>query len=174
MRPPLPLARVTTGTDGRDRVDAGPMWTHPDRVGAPVRQRPWERAAHVALGIGFGAAALGNLIGFAPRANELLPWFAETAWLPPYPWVLNHLIQVAPLVVIAGAALEAVVAAMLLTRRHIALGLGLATAWLIGLIPAVGWPYWTPNLVLGSAVALLWIRALRSQRLTAWDPEDPQ
>jgi hypothetical protein len=123
--------------------------------------RQWEEVVHTAVGIGFGAAALGNLIGFAPRADELLPWFADTAWLPPYAWLLDHLVEVASTVVTAGAVVEAAIAVMLLSRRRVSLGLGLAAAWMLGLIPAVGWPYWIPNLVLGSALALLCARQRR-------------
>ncbi len=116
---------------------------------------------HATVGVGFGCAAVGNLIGFVPRAEELLPWFAQTAWLPPYAWLIDRLVPLAPVVVTTAAAFEAIVAVMLLTRRHVPLALGLATGWMIGLIPAIGWPYWTPNLVLGSALALLSARAHR-------------
>ena len=119
----------------------------------------WERGAHTVVGLAFGAAAVGNLVGFLPRAGELLPWFAQTAWFPPYEWLLHQLLPVAPAVVVAGAVVEAAISALLLTRRHVPLGLGLATGWLLGLIPAVGWPYWTPNLVAGIGLALLWRRS---------------
>jgi hypothetical protein len=125
-----------------------------------------EQAAYLTVGVGFGAAAIGNLIEFLPRAEELLPWFADTAWLPPYRWLLDHLVPLAPLVVTVGAAFEAAIAAMLLTRRHVPVALGLAAAWVFGLIPAVGWPYWLPNLILGAALTLLWVRATRRRQHT--------
>lgn len=136
---------------------------HRDPVSATVAAPlpPWERIAHAAVGVGFAGAAVGNLIGFLPRAAELLPWFADTAWLPPYEWLLHQLLPVAPLVVTAAAAFEAAVAAMLLTHRRVPLALALAAGWMIGLIPAIGWPYWLVNLVLGSAVGLLVVRAWR-------------
>lgn len=130
----------------------------PQQATAPSR---WETVAFSATGLAFGAAAVGNLVGFLPRADELLPWFAETAWLPPYAWVLERLLPVAPAVVAAGATVEAAIAVLLLTRRHVPLALGAATGWLLGLIPAVGWPYWAPNLVAGMALAVLWRRSLR-------------
>jgi hypothetical protein len=102
------------------------------------------------------------VVGFLPRAGELLPWFADTARLPPYPWVLHHLLPVAPLVVAAAAAFEAVVAGLLLGRRHEAAALALAATWHVALIPALGWPYWTVNVVLGGAVGWLAARAARS------------
>jgi hypothetical protein len=128
--------------------------------GQPPR---WERVARTSLGVGFGCAALGNLVGTLPRADELLPWFAVTAWLPPYPWLLEHLLPVAPVVVAAAAVFEAAVAWLLLTRRQVPVALTLAAAWFLGLIPAVGWPYWTPNLVLGSLTAILAVRASHDQ-----------
>jgi hypothetical protein len=105
---------------------------------------------------------VGNLVGFLPRSTELLPWFADTAWLPPYSWLLDHLVPAAPLVVVAGAAFEGTVAALLLTRRHTSPALVLAAAWTIGLTPAVGWPYCTTNVLLGTALALLWVRVRRA------------
>jgi hypothetical protein len=86
---------------------------------------------------------------------------AQTAWLPPYSWLIDRLVPLAPVVVLTAAAFEATVSMMLLTRRHVSLALGLAAAWMIGLIPAVGWPYWTPKLILGSVLALLSARAYR-------------
>ena len=144
---------------GEASASGGPGWHRP--VTRPAVPR-WERVARTAVGIGFGCAAVGNLVGFLPRAGELLPWFADTAWLPPYPWVLHHLLPLAPLVVTAAATFEAVVAAMLLSRRHEPLALALATAWHLGLIPAIGWPYWSANVVLGVVVGWLAVRAARS------------
>jgi hypothetical protein len=144
----------------RGRGSAAPH-VQPDRIHS---MRSWERVAHAAVGVGFGCAAIGNLVGFLPKATELLPWFAETAWLPPYSWVLSHLVEIAPAVVFASAGFEAIIAALLLTRRHVPLALGLATGWVLGLIPAIGWPYWTPNVALGCLLALLWVRASRSRR----------
>jgi hypothetical protein len=142
------------------RGNAAPQ-VQPDRIGST---RGWDHLAHVAVGVGFGCAAVGNLVGFLPRATELLPWFAETAWLPPYPWLLSRLVDIAPAVVSVSAGFEAIIAALLLTRRQVPLALGLATGWVLGLIPAVGWPYWTANLALGSLLGLLWARAPRSGR----------
>jgi hypothetical protein len=150
------------------RASASPVWARgssatqvqPDRIHPP---HSWERVAHAAVGVGFGCAAIGNLVGFLPRATELLPWFAETAWLPPYSWLLSRLVEIAPAVVAASAGFEAIIAALLLSRRHVRLGLGLATGWVLGLIPAIGWPYWTPNVALGSLLAVLWIRASRTR-----------
>jgi hypothetical protein len=116
--PPPPVA-----AHGLPTAQAVPTSTAMTR--SAVAPHRWERAAHTVVGVSFGAAAIGNLIGFLPRAA---------------------------------------IAALLLTRRHVAFGWGLATGWLLGLIPAVGWPYWTPNLVAGIGLALLWHRSLHPQR----------
>ena len=68
----------------------------------------------------------------------------------------------APLLVVAGATFEATVSVLLLTGRHTSSALGLAAAWTIGLMPAVGWPYCTTNVLLGACLTLLWARAHRS------------
>jgi hypothetical protein len=151
------------GTSARPVPARGNAAPHvqPDRMHSA---RSWDRVAQAAVGVGFGCAAIGNLVGFLPRAAELLPWFADTAWLPPYAWLLSRLVEIAPAVVAASAGFEAIIAALLLTRRHVPLGLGLATGWVLGLIPAIGWPYWTPNVALGSLLAVLWIRASRTRR----------
>jgi hypothetical protein len=111
-----------------DSVDGSAQWG-PDaqQCGGERVTRWWEQLAHAMVGAGFGCAAVGNLIGFLQRAKELLPWFAQTAWSPPYSWSLDRLVSFAPVVVTAAAAFEATVAVMLLTRRHVPLGLGLAT-----------------------------------------------
>lgn len=87
-------------------------------------RRRWQRVAHTTIGAGFGVAAVWNFVEFRPRADELLPWFADTAWLAPYAWVLDRLAPVAPVVVTAAAAFEATVAALLLTHRRVPLALG--------------------------------------------------
>ena len=40
-------------------------------------------------------------------------------------------------------------------------------ALLLGLIPAVGWPYWTPNLLAGIGLALLWRRNCARRQMAA-------
>ena len=48
---------------------------------------------------------------------------------------------------------------MLITRWHERLALGLATLWVIGLIPAVAWPYWLANVLLAILFGALWWRS---------------
>lgn len=131
------------------------------RVG-PAR---WERVARTVVGAGFACAAAGNAIGFLPRAGELLAWFRDTAWLPPYQWILSHLVEIAPFAIGAVMLYESAVAVMLLTRRHETVALALATLWTVGVIPAVGWPYWLTNVPLGLGLAALWWRSRASGRV---------
>ena len=58
-----------------------------------------------------------------------------------YPWLLERLVGVAPFVVGATVVFEAALAVMLITRWHERVGLALATLWVLGLIPAIAWPY---------------------------------
>lgn len=124
----------------------------------------WERITRAVVGAGFAGAAVGNTIWFLPRAGELLGWFRETAWLPPYPWVLGYLVEIAPLAVGAAAAFEGTVAVMLFARRHETLALGLAALWPLVLIPAIGRPYWLTNVPLGLGLAALWWRSRAMSR----------
>jgi hypothetical protein len=54
---------------------------------------------------------------------------------------------------------EAAVAAMLITRWHERLALGLATLFVLGLIPALAWPYWLANVPLVILFGALWWRS---------------
>ena len=69
----------------------------------------------------------------------------DSAWLPPYRAALGRLLPVAAPVVAATAVFEAGVAGLLLSRRHQKAGLRLATWWVVGLCPAVAYPYWLAN-----------------------------
>ena len=107
--------------------------------------KPTGRVAARVVGGFFGVCAVGNMAGTLPQARAFLEWCRDSAWLPPYEWVLGNLVDAAPVVVVATATFEAGVAALLLSRRHESLAYALATAWVLGLIPALGWPYWTVN-----------------------------
>lgn len=117
-------------------------------VHLPRREHRHRSAAELgAAGVGvfFAACAVGNAAGTLPRATTLLAWFRDSAWLPPYPAVLRRLVPVAAPVVVATVAFEAAVAALLLGRRQQEAGLWLATAWVVGISPAVAYPYWLVN-----------------------------
>ncbi|GAA2558622.1 hypothetical protein [Pseudonocardia hydrocarbonoxydans] len=136
----------------------------------PAGRRPsrtGDRLAVVLVGAGFAAAAVGNAVGTLPQARPFLQWCRDAAWLPPYRWVLERLVDVAPAVVVAVIAYQAALAVMLLARRRVDLALALALIWVVGLIPALAWPYWSVNVVL--AVGLGFLRH-RQRRIVAHPP----
>jgi hypothetical protein len=98
-----------------------------------------------ATGVSFAACAVGNTVATLPRATPFLEWCRDTAWLAPYPAVLKRLVRLAPWVVGGTAVFEAAVAALLLGRRHQEAGMWLAAAWVLGVSPAIAYPYWTAN-----------------------------
>jgi hypothetical protein len=116
------------------------------------------RIANRLVGIGFAAAAVGNAFGTMRQASSFVQWMADTAWIPPYPWILQHLVSFSPAVVGATVVFEAALAAMLITRWHERVALALATLWVLGLIPALGWPYWLVNVPLAIGFGILWWR----------------
>ena len=61
------------------------------------------------VGAGFAAAAVGNAIGTIRQAPSFLQWLADGAWIPPYPWLLQHLVDRAEAVVGATVIFEAAV-----------------------------------------------------------------
>ena len=127
---------------------------------SPKLKHPTQgRVLHRLVGIGFAAAAVGNAIGTMRQAPSFLQWLADRAWIPPYPWLLEHLADRPYAVVGATVIFEAAVATMLITRWHDRLALGLATLWVLGLIPALAWPYWLVNVPLAILFGALWWRS---------------
>lgn len=92
------------------------------------------------------------------RSTWFVEWMADSAWIPPYPWIMERLVGVAPLVVGATVVFEAALAVMLITRWHERVALALATLWVLGLIPALAWPYWLVNVPLAIVFGILWWR----------------
>ena len=137
---------MTTTLDGRE---VSPRLKHPAKG----------QVLHRLVGVGFAAAAIGNAIGTIRQAPSFLQWLADGAWIPPYPWLLQHLADRPYAVVGATAIFEAVVAAMLITRWHERAALALATLFVLGLIPALAWPYWLVNVPLGMLFGALWWRS---------------
>ena len=117
------------------------------------------RIMHRLVGAGFAAAAVGNAVSTLPRASWFLQWLADGAWVAPYPRLLQHLLDRADAVVGATVIFEAAVAAMLITRWHERLALALGTLWVLGLIPALAWPYWLVNVPLAILFGALWWRS---------------
>jgi hypothetical protein len=132
-----------------DRPQASPRLKH-RRLGGVMNRL---------VGVGFAAAAVGNAIGTMRQAPAFLGWLADAAWIPPYPWLLEHLVDRAHAVVGATVIFEAALASMLITRWHERLALALATLWVLGLIPALAWPYWLVNVALAILFGALWWRA---------------
>ena len=117
------------------------------------------RILHRLVGVGFAAAAVGNALGTMRQAPSFLQWLAEGAWMPPDPWLLEHLANRPYAVVGATVIFEAAVATMLITRWHERLALALATLWVLGLIPALAWPYWLADVLLAILFGALWWRS---------------
>jgi hypothetical protein len=137
---------LTTTLDGRE---VSPKPKHPARG----------RFLNRLVGVGFAAAAVGNAIGTIRQAPSFVQWLAEGAWIPPYPWLLQHLVDQPYAVVGATVIFEGALAAMLITRWHERWALALATLWVLGLIPAVAWPYWLVNVPLAILFGYLWWRS---------------
>jgi hypothetical protein len=112
-----------------------------------------------AVGTFFAACAMGNAVGTLPHARSFLEWCRDGAWLPSHRAVLTRLVPVAPWVVGATAVFESGVAALLLGPRRHRLGLRLATAWVLGISPAIAWPYWLANVPQAALYAALARRA---------------
>jgi hypothetical protein len=130
------------------RREASPQSRHPSRG----------RIANRLVGVGFAAAAIGNAVSTLHRSTWFVEWMADSAWIPPYPWFLQRLVGVAPVVVGATVVFEAALAVMLITRWHERVALGLATLWVLGVIPAIAWPYWLVNVPMAIVFGILWWR----------------
>jgi hypothetical protein len=135
-----------------DRTQASRRPNHPSRG----------RLMNRIVGVGFAAAAVFNAVATLRQASGFLEWSADSAWLPPYPWLLQHLVERAPAVVGATVIFESAVAAMLISRWHERLALALATLWVVGLIPALAWPYWLVNVPLAILFGALWWRSRKA------------
>jgi hypothetical protein len=121
-----------------------------------------------AVGVFFAGCAVVNAVGTLRRAGPFLEWCRDGAWLPPYPAVLQRLVPVAPWVVGGTVVVEAGVATLLLGRRHQEAGLWAATLFVVGVSPAIAWPYWTANI----PQALLYA-GLARRLATTTDEEEP-
>lgn len=132
--------------------------TEPSSASRSVSGRRVARLAGIGAridGTFFAACAMGNAIWTVPIAESFLAWLHDGAWLPPYPWVLDRLVPVAAAVVGLTVVAEAVIAVLLWMPRSQEWGLWLAAAWTLVLIPAIAYPYWLANLLLGSVIAAL-------------------
>ncbi|HEY4557108.1 MAG TPA: hypothetical protein VIG82_02840 [Enteractinococcus sp.] len=126
--------------------------------------RRWRVGARI-IGGYFAATAVLNTVYTARTAQEFMSWLAEHSWFPPYRPVFRSFEPIAPVIVLGAAAFQGTVAYHLLRGRRVSGALRWAEAWVLGLIPALPWPYWTVNA--GSAVAFKVVRrgGLRSGSL---------
>jgi hypothetical protein len=102
-------------------------------------------------GLYLGSAAFNALVT-VPDARDVFLSFRDTAWLGPYRWLIDDVILAAPTAsaaALAGFEL-AVGGALLAGGRARSAALVAATAFVLGLIPSLGWPYWTANVGLAA------------------------
>lgn len=126
-----------------------------------TRCRAWGWATR-AVGVYFAGSAVLNAVHTVRRATDLVAWFRDGAWLPPYRRMLGALVPVARPLVLATAAFEAVVGWHLLRGRRVNGALRWAQAWVLGLCPALPWPYWVPNVLSAPLFELVRRGVLRS------------
>lgn len=117
--------------------------------------RAWAISSQ-AVGAYFASMAVLNSVHTVRIAPDFFQWMHDNTWFPPYRPLLGALKPVAPAVVLGSAALQAVLGYHLLRGRRIPGALRWAQAWVLGLIPALSWPYWSLNAV--SAVVFEIIR----------------
>ena len=119
-----------------------------------VSGRAWRIGAR-AVGVYFGSMAVLNTVRTVRIAPDFLQWLRDNTWLPPYRPVLGALVPVAPAIILGSAAFQAAVAYQLLRGRRVSGSLRWAQAWVLGLIPALPWPYWVVNAVSAGAFEAL-------------------
>lgn len=135
----------------------GALGQQDDRFGSdsPRKARVWRVGVRV-VGVYFAGTAVVNAIYTVRTAPDFLGWLAENSWFPPYRRLFRVVEPFAPAVVLSAAAFQGTVAYHLLRGRRLSATLRWAEAWVLGLIPALPWPYWTVNAV--SAVAFEAVR----------------
>jgi hypothetical protein len=139
---------------------------HQPRSPSPEPARIWAVAVR-AVGVYFAGTAVLNSVYTVRTAPDFLRWLGENTWFPPYRPVLRALEPVAPAVVLTTAGFQATVAYHLLRGRRVAGALRCAQVWVLGLIPALPWPYWTVNAVSAAAFETIRRGATRSRLSSA-------
>lgn len=114
------------------------------RSASPHGARIWRVGVRVLGGYFVGTGVL-NMVYTARNARDFLGWMAEHSWFPPYRGVFRALEPIALAVVLGAAAFQAALAYHLLRGHRVSGTLRWAEAWVLGLIPALPWPYWTVN-----------------------------
>jgi hypothetical protein len=116
------------------------------------------------FGVFYLAMAWGvNALATLPAADETMRGFERDSWIPLYQDLLGALIVPnAHAVVIATIAFETVIGAVMLFggNRLASWAMLAGTAWCIGLLPALAWPYIAvmPPLILAQFVLFLRLR----------------
>ena len=123
-------------------------------TGATVR--PPTHALHRVATAAFAGLYLGgavfNALLTVPDARGVFESFRDMAWLASYRWLIDTVILSAPTAcAVALAAFELTVGmAIIAGGRPRRTALVAATAFVIGLIPSLSWPYWTANVGLAA------------------------
>ena len=127
--------------------------------------RPATHARHgVATAASAGlylAGAVLNALLTVPDARDLFENFRHMAWLAPYRWLIHNVILSAPTAcAVALVAFELTLGvAIIAGGRARRVALVAATAFVVGLIPSLSWPYWTANVGL-AALQVAFLRRL--------------
>jgi hypothetical protein len=136
-------------------------------VGVKARRDPVLVVVAV-LAVFYFGCALYNLLFTLQRA-ETAYWphgFGESAWFPPYQWILEHLVQPNALLFTIGMiVLQVLIGSHLLARgQKVEDGLMVGTVFLVLLVPALGWIPALVTLAIAAVQLWAWVR-LRDRRL---------
>ncbi len=130
---------------------------HKDRT-AVHRAGPRSRLlARWVAGLFFVAMAVVNVAQTVPSAERVFTDMRDDAWMPPYPWLIDHVVLAAPVVwavvlVVGELAVGGMFLASTASARWAAL---LAALWVVALIPALTWPYFAVNIAMMIVFVLL-------------------
>lgn len=156
---PTPAASPSTSPRTPWSTDPRPPAGSASGRDAPHRPARLRRRV---LGAVFVAAAAGNAVGTLPQATEVIEIFAGMSWGPGYEQLIRQLlVPVATPAVAALVTFEAAVGVGIWRGSRSALGL--ATLFVVGLIPALSWPYWSANVALGAFMGHTWLVLGRDQ-----------
>ena len=123
-------------------------------TGANLHSRSHGRhglATAALAGLYVGGGVFNALIT-VPDARDVFESFRDMAWLGPYRWLIDNVILSAPTacaVALAGFELT-LGGAIIFGGRPKRAAVVAATAFVIGLIPSLSWPYWTANVGLAA------------------------
>ena len=144
----LDVGRTREGGNDTEATARAPTLTH------------HRLATAASAGLYLGGAVFNALLT-VPEARDVFESFRDTAWLGPYRWLIDNVILSAPTAcAVALAAFELTLGvAIIAGGRPRRVALVAATAFVIGLIPSLSWPYWTANVGL-AALQVAFLRRL--------------